>query len=27
VIHFAPYAWHEARFETDTLLYEVNFQE
>jgi quercetin dioxygenase-like cupin family protein len=25
VIHFEPDAWHEAVFETDTVLYEVNF--
>lgn len=27
VIYFTPHAWHEARFETDTVLYEVNFRE
>ncbi len=27
VIHFDPRAWHEARFDTDTVLYEVNFRE
>lgn len=27
VIHFAAHSWHEARFETDTVLYEVNFRE
>jgi quercetin dioxygenase-like cupin family protein len=25
VIHFEPHEWHEAVFETDTVLYEVNF--
>jgi quercetin dioxygenase-like cupin family protein len=25
VVHFEPHAWHHARFETDTVLYEVNF--
>jgi quercetin dioxygenase-like cupin family protein len=25
VIHFEPAAWHSAVFETDTVLYEVNF--
>ena len=25
VIHFQPNAWHHARFETDTVLFEVNF--
>jgi len=25
VIHFEPNAWHSARFETDTVLIEVNF--
>jgi quercetin dioxygenase-like cupin family protein len=27
VIHFEPNVWHEARFETDTMLLEVNFRE
>lgn len=27
VVHFAPGIWHEARFDTDTVLYEVNFRE
>jgi quercetin dioxygenase-like cupin family protein len=27
VIHFEPRVWHEARFETDTVLLEVNFRE
>jgi quercetin dioxygenase-like cupin family protein len=27
VIHFEPNAWHEARFETDAVLLEVNFRE
>jgi quercetin dioxygenase-like cupin family protein len=26
VIHFEPDVWHEARFETDTVIYEVNFK-
>jgi quercetin dioxygenase-like cupin family protein len=25
VIHFQPNAWHHARFDTDTVLFEVNF--
>jgi quercetin dioxygenase-like cupin family protein len=25
VIHFEPNAWHSAKFETDTVLIEVNF--
>jgi len=27
VIHFDPGAWHEARFDTDSVIYEVNFRE
>lgn len=27
VIHFAPGVWHEARFDTDSVIYEVNFRE
>ncbi len=27
VVHFAPDTWHEARFDTDAVIYEVNFQE
>ncbi len=27
VIHFAPFTWHEAHFESDTIIYEVNFRE
>lgn len=26
VVHFTAHAWHEVRFETDTVLYEVNFR-
>jgi quercetin dioxygenase-like cupin family protein len=26
VIHFAPGVWHEARFDMDTVVYEVNFR-
>jgi quercetin dioxygenase-like cupin family protein len=26
VIHFAPGTWHEARFDTDAVIYEVNFR-
>ena len=26
VIHFAPGVWHEARFDTDSVIYEVNFR-
>ena len=26
VIHFAPGVWHEARFDTDSVVYEVNFR-
>ncbi len=25
VVHFAPHAWHSARFDADTVLIEVNF--
>ncbi len=25
VVHFAPHAWHSARFDSDTVLLEVNF--
>jgi quercetin dioxygenase-like cupin family protein len=27
VVHFAPEAWHEAVFEEETVLVEVNFRE
>lgn len=27
VVHFAPHVWHEARFDTDAVVYEVNFRE
>lgn len=27
LIHFPPNTWHEAVFETDTVIYEVNFRE
>jgi quercetin dioxygenase-like cupin family protein len=27
VIHFDPDTWHEARFDTDAMIYEVNFRE
>jgi len=26
VVHFDPGAWHEARFDTDAVVYEVNFR-
>ena len=26
VIHFDPGAWHEARFDADTVIYEMNFR-
>ena len=27
VIHFEPGVWHEVRFDTDAVVYEVNFRE
>ena len=27
VIHLEPETWHEARFDTDAVIYEVNFRE
>jgi len=26
-IHLEPETWHEARFDTDAVIYEVNFRE